>query len=181
MKRSDLDYLIYMAIKTRLYKPPHKHTICVAVTQIRSQPVMEYSMKTNRSFAHHFVRSAPSSEEAGNMARDSTVHIFLTKGMLVKVSGPITVQVAHGRIWATQAGRAQDLFLSSGQALRIEAGCEALVEPGENAELAMVQPASRTFSVAGDVVGSAALSLGAALALAWRSVRLRPALAAQLS
>jgi hypothetical protein len=140
-------------------------------------------MKNAAAAAHHATPCqlvAPSALPTA--PHGNTVHIFLTKGMLVKVGGPITMQVNSGRVWATHTvrakqGRAQDLFLGSGETLRIEVGCEALVEPGEDAQLALVQPVSRTFAVA----GSTTLSLGGLFMQAWRSVRLRPTMAAQLS
>ena len=76
----------------------------------------------------------------------------------LKFQGPVVVQlqdgellplesvwlsVVHGRVWLTQAGDPDDHFIDSGQAIRLAAGCRALMSAEGPAQVSLMPAPSR--------------------------------------
>ena len=90
-------------------------------------------------------------------ARHNLVHIFLNKGTLVKTRGNLKVRVVEGRLWITQTGHAQDVFVLPQQEFVIEENTSALIEADHDTKVEVVRaqhPALRAAGAAVDGVRS---------------------------
>lgn len=54
--------------------------------------------------------------------------------------GARSLNVVHGRVWITQAGGGEDLWLDAGQSVQLNAGQELLIEAWPEAQFQLLVP-----------------------------------------
>ena len=84
-------------------------------------------------------------------AHPQLVHIFLNKGTLVKTRGNLRVRVIEGRLWITQTGHTQDVFVLPEQEFVIEENTAALIEADHDTKVEVLRaqhPAMRAAGIA---------------------------------